>query len=298
MIILPMPGAERLVGLARDLAATAGAVEVHEFPDGESRVRLLGYVRDEDVVLAAHLDRPDAKVLPLLFAAETARDLGAASVGLVAPYMPYLRQDRRFHRGEGLSAHYFAALLSRTVDWVVTVDPHLHRVQTLADVFTIPAVAMPAAPMLARWISDHVEAPLILGPDEESEQWVAAIAGLVGAPHAVCRKERLGDRTVDVHLPDLRMHRGRHPVLVDDVVASGTTLATAAQALREDGWPASVCLVVHAIFAEGAEAALREAGIGRVVTCNTIPHATNGIDVDGLLGSAVARRARASTPIF
>ena len=88
MIILPMPGAERLVGLARDLAATAGAVEVHEFPDGESRVRLLGYVRDEDVVLAAHLDRPDAKVLPLLFAAETARDLGAASVGLVAVAFP------------------------------------------------------------------------------------------------------------------------------------------------------------------------------------------------------------------
>ena len=167
MIVLPMPGCERLGRLARELHGAIGAVEVHRFPDGEGRVRLSGPVEGEDVVLVAGLDRPDDKVLPLLFAAATARDLGATSVGLVAPYLPYLRQDRRFQAGEGISARYFARLLSQAVDWLVTVDPHLHRIGTLAELFSVPAEALHAAPLLAGWIRRHVEKPLVLGPDAE-----------------------------------------------------------------------------------------------------------------------------------
>jgi ribose-phosphate pyrophosphokinase len=290
MMLLPMPGSERLGSIARRLRGVTGAVELHRFPDGESRLRIAGPVRGEDIVLAAFLDRPDAKVLPLLFAAETARDLGARSVGLVAPYLPYLRQDRRFHPGEGISARYFAGLLSRAVDWLVTVDPHLHRIASLGDVFGIPADAVHAAPQLARWIRRHVEAPIILGPDVESAQWVASVARLSEAPQAVFTKRRTGDRRVEVALPDLSAYAGRQPVLVDDVISSGATMASAARALRSAGWPAPVCLGVHAVFAPGADEALREAGAETVVTCNTVPHWSNAIEVDDLLAEAVSRR--------
>ena len=91
MILLPMPGTARLDHLGPALGATVGEVEVHRFPDGEVRVRLSGAMNGEDVVLLAALDRPDARLLALLFAAATARELGAATVGLVAPYLPYLR---------------------------------------------------------------------------------------------------------------------------------------------------------------------------------------------------------------
>src|SRR3546814_1718571 len=73
------------------------------------------------------LDHPYAKVLPLLFAADTARDLGARRIVLVAPYLAYMRQDIRFHAGEAVTSRTFAAILSRHLDWLVTVDPHLHR---------------------------------------------------------------------------------------------------------------------------------------------------------------------------
>jgi ribose-phosphate pyrophosphokinase len=277
MIVLWMPGCERLAGMACDLGATAGRVEVHRFPDGEQRVRIGPVLRGEDVVLAGSLDWPDHTLLPLLFAASTARDLGASSVGLVAPYLPYLRQDRSFQPGEGVSARYFAALLSRAADWVVTV-------------FTVPAEAVHSAPLMGEWIRTQVRMPLILGPDAESMQWVASIARLAEAPYAVLAKSRAGDRNVVVTLPDLDRYAGRQPVLVDDIISSGATMAAAIRALRSAGWPAPVCLAVHALFAGGADEALRDAGAEDVITCNTVAHSSNALDVRGLLAGAVSRR--------
>ena len=150
MIAFAMPGSEHLGRVALDLRSRLGAVDLHRFPDGECRIRLLGEAKGQQVVLLASLDRPDHKLLPMLFAAATARDLGAASVGLVAPYLPYLRQDHRFAPGEGISARYFADLLSQAVDWLATVDPHLHRIHSLADVLTVPAPS-PAVVRQGTW---------------------------------------------------------------------------------------------------------------------------------------------------
>jgi ribose-phosphate pyrophosphokinase len=293
MIVLPMPGSERFAQMGHDLGGATGLVQVHRFPDGEGRVRITGALGGEDVVLVAGLDRPDEKVVPLLFAAATARDLGAASVGLVAPYLPYLRQDRRFRAGEGVSARYFCRLLSSEFDWVVTVDPHLHRIGVLEELFTIPAEAAHAAPLLADWIARNVQAPLVIGPDAESLQWAASIAQRIGAPHAVLAKRRAGDRRVEITLPDLAAHAGRQPVLVDDVISSGETLAAAVRALRAAGWPAPVCLAVHPVFAAGAETVLAEAGAGGIVTCNTVAHPSAALDVQDLLAAAASRRLRA-----
>lgn len=295
MILLRMPGTARLDRLGPALGASIGEVAVHRFPDGEVRVRLTGALDGEDVVLLAALDRPDERLLATLFAAATARDLGAVSVGLVAPYLPYLRQDRRFHPGEGVSARHFARLLSGAVDWLVTVDPHLHRIHSLSEVYDIPTEAAHAAPLLADWVRAHVDLPLILGPDAESLQWADAIARLIPAPYAVFRKERADDRGVAITLPDLAAHAGRRPVLVDDMIASGGTMAAAVRALRDAGWPAPVCLAVHALFAEGAWEALRDAGASAVVTCNTIAHPSNQVDVQDLLADAVWRQLRSRT---
>ena len=104
VLVHSLPGMERLSArLAAALGVPMGTLVVHRFPDGECRVRIDQAVRDKVVVIVTRLDRPDDKLLPVVFGAATARDLGADSVGLVAPYLAYMRQDRRFHAGTNVA---------------------------------------------------------------------------------------------------------------------------------------------------------------------------------------------------
>ncbi|MEN8158746.1 MAG: phosphoribosyltransferase family protein, partial [Myxococcota bacterium] len=124
-------------------------------------------------------------------------------------------------------------------------------------------------------------------PDEESEPWLQRLAAPAGAAWRVGRKLRRGDAEVAVSLPALPPGAG-HAVIVDDIASTGTTLVATARALREAGVSRVDALVVHAVFAAGAEEALRAAGIARVVSTDTIPHASNAIGVAALVASAFA----------
>jgi ribose-phosphate pyrophosphokinase len=287
-VICALPGNERFAArLREELGQPELGLEYRRFPDRESYVRLLGDPRGADIALVCTLNDPDARALALLFAARTAKELGAKRVGLVAPYLGYMRQDRRFRDGEAVTSVHFATLLAQSFDWLVTVDPHLHRRGSLSEIYSIPAKAVAAAPALAAWIAASVEHPLIVGPDSESEQWAAEVAAACGAPHAVMQKTRLGDRSVRIEAPPLAQWKERTPVLIDDIVSSARTMALAARRIIEAGLRAPVCIGVHAVFAQGAQEALREAGVARVVTANTIAHETNAIDVSGLVAAAV-----------
>ena len=289
-VVLGLPGNDHLANrIGAFLGLDVSSVTVHRFPDGEARIRINRSVARKAVVLTAGLDHADEKILPLLFTAATARDLGATSVGLVAPYLAYMRQDRRFEPGEGVSARHFAQLLSSAFDWLLTVDPHLHRTARLEDLYTIPARAAATAPLVGDWIATHVERPVIIGPDAESAQWVQSVATHIAAPHVLLSKRRAGDESVAIKLPDLSACVGHNPVLVDDIIASGATMIEATRLLREAGWPAPVCLGVHAVFAGDSYASLQRAGAAKIVTCNTIAHPSNGIEISGVVTTELAQ---------
>jgi ribose-phosphate pyrophosphokinase len=290
LTLVPMPGNEGATSaLARGIPADLAVPEIRHFPDGELYVRLELDVNSRQVGIVCTLDRPDQKLVSLIFLARLARDLGASRVGIIAPYLAYMRQDRRFQPGEAESSLYFADLLSRAFDWLVTVDPHLHRHNSLAEIYTIPAHAAASAPIVSQWIRTHVAQPALIGPDSESKQWVESVAAQAGAPFVLLAKQRLGDREVRVSVPDPARLEGRTPVLVDDIVSTGRTMIESAKHLRAAGLPAPVCIGIHAVFAEGAYAALQAAGAARIVTTNTIPHVSNGIDVTPILAEAVQR---------
>jgi len=179
--------------LAEALQAPLGQVELHRFPDGESRLRLPVDL-PEHVVLYRSLDRPNDKLVELMLTASCARDNGAARLTLIAPYLCYMRQDTAFQPGEAVSQRIVGRFLAGLVDDVITVDPHLHRVHKLAD--AVPAdrtIALSAAPAMGRFLQARPERPLVLGPDEESEQWVRTVAAVAQLEHAVARKTRSGD---------------------------------------------------------------------------------------------------------
>jgi ribose-phosphate pyrophosphokinase len=286
--VLALPGDEDLAAaLVAALGAEDAALELRAFPDGETHVHVGGAVAGRDVVLACSLHDANVRTVPLLLAAATARDLGASRVGLVAPYLPYLRQDARFTSGEGVTARYYPRFLAGAFDWVVTVDPHLHRLPSLDAVYPIPAAAVHAAAAIAAWLRSAVPDGVVIGPDAESAQWVADVAARAGLPMTVLQKVRRGDRAVSVSTPDLARWSGRTPVLVDDIISTAQTMIAAVGHLRAQGSPPPVCVGIHALLCGRAEEDLRAAGAARIVTCNTIPHATNAIDVRPMLTAAV-----------
>lgn len=276
---------------ARRLAAAAGLdyadITVHRFPDGESLVRLPGTLPPR-VILYCSLDNPNAKLVELELAAATALRLGAQRLTLVAPYLCYMRQDTAFHPGEAISQHIIGALLARHFDTVITVDPHLHRTRDLHQAIPVRrAVALSAAPVMADWLAAHAERPLLIGPDEESQQWVQAIAGPGGLEHGVARKQRLGDREVRIELPELSV-AGRQVVLVDDVASTGRTLAEAARQVAALGAVSISVLVTHALFVEDALAQLRAAGVGDICSTDSVRHPSNKLQLAKLLAGALS----------
>ena len=268
--------------LARQLGVEQGKTSQRLFPDGESYVRIDTPVENKHCIVLADLSRPNSKYLPLVFLVQTLREFGAASVGLVAPYLSYMRQDRRFIQGEAITSRIFAQHLSTQIDWLVTVDPHLHRYHKLDEIYSIPSRVVSGAPLLADWLKGQTNLVLV-GPDAESEQWVSQIARHSGHPFIIGSKQRFGDRDVQVSLPDLSAYQQCTAVIIVDVIASGQTILKCILALRALGINSIKCASVHGIFADGVDVELLAAGLDELATTNTIVHTSNAMDISSLL---------------
>ncbi|WP_243048687.1 ribose-phosphate diphosphokinase [Dyella sp. RRB7] len=266
------------------------ALSLHRFPDDEALITLAEPEDKGEALLVCTLDRPDPKIFPLLQAADTLRELGASRVGLVAPYLAYMRQDARFHPGEAVSSRILGKLLTPYFDWVLAADPHLHRHATLAEAGLAHGHTLHVAPTIADWILTNVVRPLIIGPDEESAQWAGEIATLVDAPLIVASKVRKDDRHVSVNLPipHAAQFANHTPVLVDDIISSGHTMAENAAQLRLLNLPPSICIAVHGIFEAGARQLILNAGASRIVTTNSIVQENGVIDITHLVAQAIA----------
>ena len=175
--------------------------------------------------------------------------------------------------------------MSRTFDWLVTADPHLHRYRALADIYAIPAKAIHAGPAIANWIKDNVSRPYLIGPDSESRQWVEAVALDCAAPWTVAEKMRSDDRAVSERPLAAPIPPDATPVLLDDIVSSGATMLETLRLLK--GGPSSIAIAIHGLCTADAEAALRMAG-AKLVTSNSVPNPWALIDIAPLIAAGAA----------
>ncbi len=272
--------------LAQAAGLPAQAIERHRFPDGELKLRLPP-APPPGLVVYRSLDRPNEKLVELLFVARTARRLGARDLTLVCPYLGYMRQDIAFRDGEVVSQTVVGEFLASLFDAVVTVDPHLHRVATLAEAVPVRRpVVLSGAPLLGEHIVRQRPGAFLLGPDSESAQWIASAARAHRLDHAVCEKLRHGDRDVEIRLPQASL-AGRAVVLLDDVASSGRTLARAAQLALQAGAASVDVAVTHALFAEDALQVIRDAGVNDIWSTDCIAHPSNVVAMDRLLAAAI-----------
>ncbi|AOE49861.1 ribose-phosphate diphosphokinase [Kangiella sediminilitoris] len=270
------------------IGADLGELHIRSFPDGESSMALKSEVHGRSIVIMTDLSHPNEKVLPLFLLTRILRERKAQEIILIAPYLPYMRQDAEFKLGESKLAKHFASLMSDHVDKLITVEPHLHRIHDLNDIFTIPTANAHSRQSVVEWIIKHIDNPVIIGPDMESTQWVAPVAGELSQPYLVAEKMRKGDKDVSIFIDGLNDYREYTPVVIDDIISTGFTMAGIGEHLKFEGFDNSVCIATHAIFVEDAYLRLTQSQFAQVVTTNTIPHMSNQVDVSEEISRAYA----------
>lgn len=287
-IVFALPGNELLAAhIAASTGAERGSCEFAQFPDGETYVRILSPVSAKRAILVCTLAQPDTKIIALFFLASALRDSKISKITLVAPYLAYMRQDKQFKEGEAVTSRYFARLISGMIDEIVTVDPHTHRNRSLSEIYSISTTVVHAAPLVAAYIAANVAAPLIVGPDEESEQWVAEVARMAGADHIILKKKRISASEVQIEFPVRKIPAGTTPVLVDDMISTAGTMIESIALFGKLNEVKPVCVAVHPVFSGDAFKRLASAGVKEIATCNTINHSSNRIDVSPLIIRAI-----------
>jgi ribose-phosphate pyrophosphokinase len=267
-------------------------VGIHRFPDGESLVRAVG-THAPRAVLFRSLDHPNEKLVELLLAADALRQQGVKRIGLVAPYLGYMRQDRVFQSGEPISQRVIARLLDFAFDEILTVEAHLHRIQSLSEIFSCPARSISAAGPIAGWLRDQENSDVVIGPDAESEAWIRSVAEQADLDWIVSSKTRHGDRDVSIDVPGLPRD-ARTAWIVDDIASSGATLESIVRILKSRGVETVGAIIVHALFDDAVAARLASAGLDRLVSSDSVPHASNAISLAALLADALCSDERSS----
>ena len=244
-------------------------LESRRFPDGEGYVRVpsdaIDAVRSEPVVLVSNT-YPDSgivnTVLLLEAIAEVRRgnlsnlkgeepqnmeDVGSG-VYLAIPYYGYSRQDKRFSKGEAVSARVIADILARGCDGIAILD--LHEPAVLENM-EVPIEFVSSMPEIAELLQTEVSPDFVLSPDKGAIARATEVAGLIGCDLSYLEKTRIDARTIE-HTPKNLDVDGKVVAIVDDMISTGGTICRASDALRRQGATEVHAACTHGLFTGGA----------------------------------------------
>ena len=257
------------------------------FPDGELCIRYLTNVKNKKVVLVQSMHPyPNDAMMEAIFAIQTARKLNAKEIILVAPYLAYMRQDKMFKHGECVSNKIMAQLLS-CADRIVTIDPHLHRISRLSEIFNVKTTTLSAMHSISKYIIDKKINGLLIGPDIESTQWASRVAQETGLPFTILHKKRYTARVVRTKVnADVK---GKHAIIIDDIISTGHTMLEPIKQLKKLGAKKITCIAVHGLFAENALELLKKTGV-EVMSTNAIQTKASRIDISQTIAEALGEQ--------
>jgi ribose-phosphate pyrophosphokinase len=284
MIVVPGPSSPNLGrGVAEIMGARVVPVEYKNFPDGESYVRVAGGVKGEDVVLVhTTYPQPDKRLVELLLLIDALRDLDAASIRAVVPYMAYARQDTRFRDGEAVSIKtLFRAIEAAGCDEFYTVD--LHKESSL-EAFGIKAKNLYASEVISSHLRKiGLEKAYVLSPDKGALNIAKRVADLLGAEYGHFEKTR--DRiTGAISVKGERIEaRGRSVVITDDLISTGGTIANACRLVKDAGAERVVAVCTHPLLVAGAYERMKASGVDEVLGTDTIEGEVSRISVAPLI---------------
>ncbi|MCS7108132.1 MAG: ribose-phosphate pyrophosphokinase [Sulfolobales archaeon] len=295
MIVAGLSGANGLdLTISNLLKAKLAKVDLRKFPDGETYVRFHDDLSDENVVLIqTTYPEQDRRLVELLLSVDTAKDLGCRKVIVVAPYLAYSRQDRRFLDGEAVSIKTILKLLgSAGADYLITVD--VHKAESLAY-FPGKAINLSPTSAFAEALKEVVSNPVVIAPDQGALNRAAELAKqLHSSEYFVFRKFRdrvtgmIRHEVLEVDISD------RDAVIIDDIVSTGTTIASIASYIRDRGASKIYVVCSHALLVGDAFNKLASSGVSKIYALNTLatPNGVEVVDTAPLISDAINNLVR------
>ena len=267
--------------LAAETERELAVPTIDRFADGELCASVPGFAGETAVVVAATTSN-DA-LIELLQLQDAVREAGATHVTTVLPYMGYARQDQSFREGEPVSARAVARAVSTGTDRVVLVSPHEPSV---AEFYDVPTATVDAAPRLAAALSD-LRDPLFLGPDASATSIARAVRDAYGEGTIDHFEKRRDRDTGAIEIAGEADATGRDVVITDDIVATGSTVAGAVDALTRHDPRRITAACVHPMLVGNARAKLAAAGVDRVVGTDTVERPASVVSAAPAVADAV-----------
>ncbi|MBU1756285.1 MAG: ribose-phosphate pyrophosphokinase [Alphaproteobacteria bacterium] len=277
---------------------------VRRFADEEIFVEIHENVRGEDVFVVQSTSYPaNDNLMELLICIDALRRASARRITAVVPYFGYARQDRKPGPRTPISAKLVANLITEAgANRVLAVDLHAGQIQGFFDIPTDNLYAAPvmAADIQARYGDQDL---MVVSPDVGGVVRARALAKrLDNAPLAIVdkRRDRPGESEVMNIIGEVK---GRHCILIDDIVDSGGTLCNAAEALLAQGASSVAAYISHGVLSGGAVARINKSALKELVITDTIRPTDDVLDSDRLriltiaplIGEAVRRIADESS---
>ncbi|MDR2846067.1 MAG: ribose-phosphate diphosphokinase [Candidatus Methanoplasma sp.] len=274
--------------LSKDLAGLLGCAHIQaattRFPDGECYTRIDSGSLDDDVVIVQNT-YPDGNMIEMFLLQDAVRKNGARSVTLVIPYFGYARQDRIFKPGEPESAKVMTKHLGLFCDRVITMDIHK---ETILDYFECPHRDLKAAAAIAAHFKGR-NIDLVLSPDIGAAGRAKDVGDRLGVPYDHLEKTRLSGSEVKIKPANMDC-KGKHILIVDDMISTGGTIVAAKQALKEAGAESVSVACTHGVFVNNALERLTGNSLDAVLCCNTLENEVSHISVAGTIAEALKEK--------
>ncbi len=266
--------------VAWDLGENLSPIETRRFPDGERYIRIKGEVPKEVVVIQSTGYPQDENLMELFLLLKNLKSLGVERTRVVIPYFGYGRQERRFKSGEAVSAVIVAELLEAAgASEIYSINLHEKNIK---EFFNIPVHEISAMPLIANYIEQQIDNPMIIGPDKGALGFAQEVSGILKCECDYLEKYGISPEKVEMKPKNLDVE-GRDVVIIDDIISTGGTIVSASKILRDLGANKVVVGCVHPVLVEDALLKIFAAGVDDVFATDTLKSDVSNISVAPLL---------------
>jgi ribose-phosphate pyrophosphokinase len=288
-----MPYMEKLVLKSpncADLSLDAETLEIKHFPDSESYVRIPVECAGKEVAIVHRCyPDPDSSLIQLFLAIRQLKEMGSTEITAIVPYLPYARQDKRFLSGEAMSSEIICRMIKEAgCKRLITFDCHFLKKQGEFVYGGLPITNISLGGEVVAHLKEGLANPLIISPDagaryltegEKNKGVMKKVRGNYGKGESAYREVAKLEAKFDV--------KGRDVIIVDDIIAGGSTMIKALALCKDNGAKSVRCGAVHGLFLGGALEKILSGGATQVACTSSIPAKASKIDISFALKNLI-----------